>query len=94
MTLDFNVRANVRPLALCVSLTLSYYALRFIKRRITHKYPPGPKGLPFLGPLFELSSTPWKEFERWKAQYGLSNKPHIQSLPSPTHADQQVLWCT
>ena len=94
MTFNLNVdaRPNVRPLALCVSLALAYYALRTIKRHITHKLPPGPKGLPFLGPLFELSSTPWKEFERWKEQYGMFNISGIQ--PYQTCADHQVLWCT
>jgi len=81
MTLDLNV--NVRPLAFCVSLALAYYGLRTLKRRITHKHPPGPKGLPFLGPLFELSSTPWKEFERWKARYGMLNTSHIQKYSVP-----------
>jgi len=59
------------PSALWLSLALaSIYTIRIIKRHTPHKLPPGPRGLPFFGPLFQLSVTPWKEFETWKAQYG------------------------
>ena len=67
---------QARPLALCISVALiSIYAFRTIKYHATHKLPPGPKGLPFFGPLFQLSATPWKEFEMWKVQYGTSTIP-------------------
>ena len=70
--MGFDVQAH--PVALYVSLALvSIYALRTIKTyRTGLKIPPGPKGLPFVGNLFQLSSTPWKEFEVWKEQYGTS----------------------
>ena len=65
----FDVQAH--PVTLCVSLVLvSIYALRTIKSYRTGKLPPGPKGIPFFGNLFQLSSTPWKESEVWKKQYG------------------------
>ena len=65
-TIDF-------PWLLWLSLAFaSIYTIRTVRRHATHKFPPGPKGLPFLGPLFQLSVTPWKEFETWKAQYGKS----------------------
>ena len=67
----FDVQAH--PVALCVSLALvSIYALRKIKTYRTGKLPPGPKGIPFFGNLFQLSFMPWKEFEVWKKQYGTS----------------------
>ena len=69
--MGFDVQAH--PVALYVSLALvSIYALRTIKTYRTEKLPPGPKGIPFLGNLFQLSSMPWKEFEVWKKQYGRS----------------------
>ena len=69
----FDVQAH--PVALCVSVAfVSIYALRTIKSYRAGKLPPGPKGIPFLGNLFQLSlsSMPWKQFEVWKKQYGTS----------------------
>ncbi|KAF9463397.1 cytochrome P450 [Collybia nuda] len=33
-------------------------------------WPPGPRGLPILGNIFQLESLPWYIFTEWKAQYG------------------------
>ena len=69
MALDF----QAHPVALGVSITLiSVYVIRTVKSYVKGKLPPGPKGIPFLGNLFQLSKTPWKEFEVWKKQYGMS----------------------
>ena len=68
--MDFNFQAH--PVVLCVAVTLiSIYAIRIVKGHAKGKLPPGPKGIPFLGNLFQLSKTPWKEFEVWKDQYGM-----------------------
>ena len=64
---------QAQPWVLWVSLAFaSVYIVQTIKHHTTHRLPPGPRGIPFLGPLFQLSATPWKEFETWKAQYGKS----------------------
>jgi len=69
-----NLQAH--PVALCVSIALiSVYAIRTVKSYAKGKLPPGPKGIPFLGSLLQLSKTPWKEFEVWKKQYGMSTSP-------------------
>ena len=69
MALDFQAHS----VAICVSVALiSVYAIRVVKSYAKGKFPPGPKGIPFLGSLFQLSKTPWKEFEVWKKQYGMS----------------------
>ena len=67
----FNIQAH--PVTLCVSIALiTVYAIRTVGKRYAKKFPPGPKGIPFLGNLFQLSKTPWKEFDVWKKQYGMS----------------------
>jgi len=69
MVLNF----QAHPVALCVSIALiSIYAIRTVKSYAKGKLPPGPKGIPLLGNFFQLSKTPWKEFEVWKKQYGMS----------------------
>ena len=67
----FDLQAQPWVLWVCLAVT-SIYAVRTIKRRTTHKFPPGPRGIPFFGPLFQLSGAPWKDFETWKVQYGKS----------------------
>ena len=71
--MPFDVQAH--PVALCASLSFAFvsiYVLGTIKTHRTERLPPGPKGIPFLGNLFQLSFMPWKEFEIWKKQYGTS----------------------
>ena len=68
--MDLNLPAH--PVVLCVSIALiSVYTIRTVKSYAKGKLPPGPKGIPFFGNLFQLSKTPWKEFEVWKRQYGM-----------------------
>ena len=71
---SMNLDLEAQPWVLWVSLALVsvYYTVQTIKRQTTHIMPPGPRGIPFFGSLFQLSATPWKEFETWKAQYGKS----------------------
>ncbi|THU85080.1 cytochrome P450 [Dendrothele bispora CBS 962.96] len=43
---------------------------RFFKK-LNYRYPPGPRGLPILGNLFQLDSVkPWHTFAKWKEMYG------------------------
>ena len=72
---------QTHPVTICVSVGLaSIYAFRIIKSYRKGKLPPGPKGLPFLGNLFQLSFMPWKEFEVWKKQYGTATHSSVVSM--------------
>ena len=81
MSFDLSPRSSASGLALGLSVFLtSIYVIRTIWYRATYKLPPGPKGIPFFGNLFQLSTTPWKEFEIWRKQYGKSIKNlHVSS---------------
>ena len=63
-----SVVLSAHPFALWASVALaSIYAIRAFNHRARQnsKLPPGPKGIPFFGNLFQLSMRPWKEFEIW-----------------------------
>lgn len=41
------------------------------------KYPPGPKGIPLLGNLLQLTPDVWFKFTEWKQVYGKPEALHI-----------------
>ena len=54
--------------AIAVVLLLVY---RFIKTRRRLPYPPGPRGWPIIGNIFDVpTSYQWKTFAQWGEQYG------------------------
>lgn len=55
-------------LALAAAFLLSIYTKPSTRRIL----PPGPKGIPFFGNLFQLMATPepWKAFAQWGKEYG------------------------
>ena len=55
-------------LALAGVIWLYFYTLKRIPNGLRRV--PGPRGLPFLGSLLQLSSQPQKQFKTWARQYG------------------------
>ncbi|TDL15489.1 cytochrome P450 [Rickenella mellea] len=47
-----------------------FYLVSFINTSRKGKLPPGPKGIPFFGNLFQLTKDAWIDFTEWKSKYG------------------------
>lgn len=60
------------PAALCLALVGIVFVLdRFLKSRRS-RLPPGPKGLPILGNIFDISGGhEWHTYTKWGREYGM-----------------------
>ncbi|EIN11993.1 cytochrome P450 [Punctularia strigosozonata HHB-11173 SS5] len=59
-----------RSVYLALSCLTFYLLWRLTRRTSDRKLPPGPKGLPLIGNLFQLSNDVWLRFSEWKQTYG------------------------
>ncbi|ESK84350.1 cytochrome p450 [Moniliophthora roreri MCA 2997] len=53
----------------CVLVSICIW-IAFFSRSRPGKLPPGPKGYPLVGNVFQLQKRPWHTFVRWKKSYG------------------------
>ena len=61
----------------CIVVVLGLRAL-FSRKRRSLPLPPGPRGLPILGNLFDMPrSTYWRVFDNWAKQYGKTSDFHF-----------------
>lgn len=81
---------NDHPYLSLTSVILGCAALvRLARWRSRSNLPPGPKGFPIVGNLFDLASThAWEQFGAWGKQYGGSSFLHIL-LP---HIIRTLTW--
>ena len=57
------------------AVLLSYFVLKRLRRALQRSLllPPGPKGFPIVGNMFDVPSVaPWKTFREWSEIYGQS----------------------
>jgi hypothetical protein len=70
---DFNLGVHVFTwAALIVAMTL-------YRKGTSSPRPPGPRGLPLVGNLFQLTADSWNLFSQWKIEYGAAET----TSPSP-----------
>ena len=61
---------DLAALSLFAYVVRTYLGDRSSRRRGL-QYPPGPRGLPILGNLFDIPRrAPWETYTRWGKQYG------------------------
>ena len=82
---------NNHPYHSLASIILGGAALVRLTRARSHPHlPPGPKGYPIVGNLFDLPPThAWEKFGEWGRQYGVSSFLHLRA-PRNSHLDRDV----
>jgi hypothetical protein len=83
---DAASRGSINRFTSVILASLAIAWLAYIARKPKKgKMPPGPRGLPFIGNVFQLSDENWLTFTEWKFQYG--------TLYFPTRFDSSLMVC-
>jgi len=85
---------NDHPYLSLASIILGCAALvRLTRWRSRSRLPPGPKGYPIVGNIFDLLPTHvWEKFGAWGKQYGVFSFLHL-CPPHNSHLDVDVCSC-
>ncbi|KAI0052220.1 cytochrome P450 [Auriscalpium vulgare] len=62
--------STIYSIAFALTIILAVWRVDRAWRNATLKYPPGPRGYPFIGSALELREKQWLKFEEWKKTYG------------------------
>ena len=85
---------NDRPYLLIVTVAVGCIALVRFARWRRSDLPPGPRGYPIVGNLFDLPPTHmWEKFAEFGQQYGTLSVPNLYSVFTFTQVDADEFGC-
>ena len=85
---------NNHPYLSVVTVALGCIALVRVARRRRSDLPPGPRGYPIVGNLFDLPPTHiWEKFAEFGQQYGTLSVANLHSVFAFTQADADEFGC-